>query len=816
VPLEPGTQLGPYEIKSAIGTGGMGEVYRARDHRLERDVAVKVLPTHFKPGSRQLEQFDHEARLLASLNHPGICGIYDVGSVRGVSFIVMEHLQGETLAARIERGPISAGIALRYAIQVAEALQAAHGAGLVHRDIKPGNIMLTTMGVKLLDFGLAKRHMSAPAAAKAGGPQSAAATGPVDTSPMEGIVGTLHYMSPEQLAGGVVDARSDIWAFGCVIYEMVAGRRAFNGKTMTEVIAAIVTEHPSVMTLESGVAPIALEHLVSKCLARNPIERWQTVGDLMGELRSMLPHANPQPAAQAAVAAAIAKAPPVAAAPAQPTPAEPVRPRSARWRAVAIAAAVVVVASSAAAWKVLGGLGTRPGQVIAVLRFATAGGPADTDYWGEGLADGVAGELAHVQGVSALPASVTFRQDSQDPQKAGRELGADRVVAGRVVTRSGRLDVDVRLLNVTSGAELWRDHFSAPAADASALQRELVAGILKASNIQKAEGAGPAALPSQVNGDAYRLLLRGRSALNRRDERSLKEAIGFFNEAVAKDARLASAFAGIAEANSSLAHFTLEAARPREAMQNAKAAAVKAIELDPSLASAHVALGYAKAIGERDWTGAGAEFERAVALQPSDPLPHQWRSEWLMAMGRSEEALAEARTAARLDPLSPAASLNLGWQLLLARQQPEAVTQLKATVAANPSMAAARWALGVSYAESGRLDDAIVELKAASAAAPGRTHYLASLAYAHAQAHHATEAAQLLARLRGLSAREYVSPFGLALVALELDDSAHALEWLGQAVDDHASAVTLLAADPRWDTLRSDSRFKDLLKRAGL
>jgi serine/threonine protein kinase len=263
----------------------MGEVYLARDSRLERDVAIKVLPTSFAPGSEQLAQFEHEARLLASLNHSNICAIYDIGSEGGVSFIVMEQLQGETLAARIGRGPIASNVALRYAIQIADALKAAHHAGLVHRDVKPGNIMLTTTGVKLLDFGVAKRHLVAPNSTRM-----------VDTpSRKEGPVGTLFYMAPEQLAGSEVDHRADIWSFGCVLFEMLTGRRAFTGKTMTEVIAAIVTEAPLVMNVERGVVPLALQHVVARCLARDPSQRWQTVDDFARELLAMLPHATPDP-----------------------------------------------------------------------------------------------------------------------------------------------------------------------------------------------------------------------------------------------------------------------------------------------------------------------------------------------------------------------------------------------------------------------------------------------------------------------------------------------------------------------------------------
>jgi TolB-like protein/Tfp pilus assembly protein PilF len=439
------------------------------------------------------------------------------------------------------------------------------------------------------------------------------------------------------------------------------------------------------------------------------------------------------------------------------------------------------------------------------------------DYLTEGLAGGVVAELARVQQVRAVPSTVTLHHNSSDPRKAGEAVGANRVIAGRVAMKAGRLEVEATLVDVTSGSELWRDRFSAPLADAPTLQRELIAGVLKALGVQpKSNGGALSTLPSELNGEAYRLLLKGRYASSRRDESSLRSAIGFFTDAAAKDARLASAFAGIAECYSALAHFTLEAVRPSDAFPNSKAAAIKALELDPSLADAHVALGFAKSVYERDWPGAGAEYERAVALQPLDPAPRQWRSEWLMNVGRGDQALEEARTATRLDPLSAGASLNLGWQLFLARQYPDAIAQLKATIKSSPNFAAAQRALGMTYVEAGQFDEAMTAFKAAAATAPGKPVNLAGLAYANARAHRSAEGTQLLARLRAMSGREYVSPFDLALVALGLDDSKQAFDLLQQAVDEHASAVASLAVDPRLDALRSDPRFKDLLKRSGL
>ena len=807
MPLETGTQLGPYEIVSGLGVGGMGEVYRARDHRLERDVAVKVLPTQFKPGSRQLKQFEHEARLLASLNHPSICAIYDVGSDRGVSFMVMEHLRGETLADRIGRGPISVHVALHHAIQIADALQAAHGAGLVHRDIKPSNIMLTTMGVKLLDFGLAKRHMAAAAPSD----KTGVATEALDHA-QDGIVGTLHYMAPEQLAGGVVDARSDIWGFGCVIYEMVAGRRAFTGKTLTEVVAAIVASRPPVMTIEHGVAPIALEHLVSRCLAQEPAERWQSVAELGKELRSMLPHSKQQaPAPPQPVPIAVPLEMPVLT-PSVSSALAAAPKRGGRAKAITVAGVVTLLVAGTAAWVVRARFVSPSDVRVAVLPMEA--GAADEEL-ASGVSDGVAADLGRTAHVHAVPLRVAERFRLSDPRKAGESMGVDRVVAGKLIVASGRVTVDARVVDVSTGSEVWKGRVSQPLAEAPALQRELSAAVFKSLSRSPGEEAA-SAIPSHLSADSYRLLLKARLAARREDERSLRSAMGLFTDASSKDARLAAAFAGIADGYAELAHFTLAAVRPAEAFPRAKDAATKALELDASLAAARVGLGAVKSLFERDWQGAGAEFDHAVALQPLDPTPRQWRAEWLMNVGRTDEAIHEAREAVRLDPASARASVTLGWQLFLARKFGEAAEQLKAATALHPTLPSAHWALGMALLQTSQLDQALNAFKAATTMSPGRPVYLAGLAYGYARAHRPADATQIVDRLRAGSSREYVSPFDLALVSLALDDYAHAFESLKQAIDDHASAAGSLAVDPRFDALSSDPRYKDLVKRLGL
>jgi serine/threonine-protein kinase len=796
----------------------MGEVYRAKDLRLKRDVAIKVLPTQFKPGSMQLAQFEREAHLLASLNHPNICSIYDVGAEGGTGFIVMEHLQGETLSSRIDRSPISVNVALVYAIQIVEALAVAHGAGLVHRDIKPGNIMLTATGLKLLDFGLAKRHMSAAARPS---DDSRAETGPADVTDREGIVGTLHYMAPEQLSGGTVDARSDIWAFGCVVYEMVTGRRAFSGKTLTDVITAIVTDRPVVMTTERGVLPVALQQVVVRCLARNPTERWQSATDVARELRSMLPHAKPGAdsanvdPARAPVADSGALPQPVASGLVTPKEQQPGSSRRGRWMAIA---ATALLLASAGGWYLFGRTAPAPSNSVAVLPFQNIGDTPGVEYVTEGLADGITAELTRRPRIQTIASSRVLHYTSPpDAQSVGRSLGVDRVVTGRVAMRDGRVDVDVEIIDVAKGSASWSGHYSETEGNLLMLERQLAGGILSALGLEaQSQDLVLATMPSELTSDTYRLILRGRFASRRRDENSLRSAIALFTEATTKDPRTATAWAGLAGAYNALAQPSVAALHPNEAFPRAQRAATSALALDASLADAHVALGTVKMFYDRDWQGAGAEFERAIALEAGNPSFHEARAEWLMRVGRSDEALTAARTATRLDPLSVSASYTLGRQLFFARQYSDAVEQLNATIKLDPTYPAAHWALGAAYEKSGRLDDALRQLQGSSTISGDKSAYLAELGYTHARAARPTEAKRVLDRLRATGGGDSGAAFGAALVAAGLNDRDTAFKSIQQAVDEHSPAVTTLGVDPRFDDLRSDPRFRDLLTLVGL
>jgi tetratricopeptide (TPR) repeat protein len=649
----------------------------------------------------------------------------------------------------------------------------------------------------------------------------------VDLSLQDGIVGTLHYMAPEQLTGGSVDARSDIWAFGCVIYEMLTGKRLVVGNTFSDIVASIMTERPVVMTLERNVAPVALEVVLGRCLARNQADRWQTTDELWREFLSMLPQsaAPDSSSSQAPVAEKSGSKPrskssgQLAARVAPEVPgeaeADEEQPKSRGWAAwVAVGLAALVAAGGGAWYFLRPALGSA--QSLAVLPFETSGGAADAAYLGPGLADGVVGELARIPGVRLVVWNTASRKSAaSDPRSAGRSLGVDRVVTGRLVVHGGRLDLETRLLDVATGSDLWTGRQSELVTGLASLQRESIHGILGALGIERgAESRSLATIPSSLDSQTYDLILKGRYALGLRTDTSLKAATGLFNEATARDSHAAAAYAGLAASYNALAEPQMAAVRPDEAFPKAKHASTQALEIDPSLADAHLSLAFAKMSYDWDWNGADLEYQRALELQPSNPLLHQSRATYLSNVGRTDDAIAEARSATTLDPQSLSARVVSGWSLNLARRYDEAVIEFKAALGLDPDSPAAHWALGVAYDGARRTGEALTELQSAARLSGNKPVYLAALGYAYGRAGQAADARQLLARLQ--ASREYVSPFDLALVAIGLNDRESAFKYLGQAVDDHASAVVSLGVDPRLESLRADPRFTALQQRVGL
>ncbi|MGH9659063.1 MAG: protein kinase domain-containing protein, partial [Bryobacteraceae bacterium] len=588
--LVPGTRLGRYEIAEALGAGGMGEVYRARDERLDRYVAVKVLPPHLARDPQALARFEREAKAVAALSHPNILALYDIGTEGDVSYAVTELLEGETLRSRLAREQLPARRAAHIAVAVAEGLAAAHSKGITHRDLKPENIFLTTAGqVKILDFGLARVEAApeAETALTAGG----------------AIMGTAGYMSPEQVRGQNVDARTDIFSLGCVLYEMLSRRRAFTG------LASV---------LETAPSPIdgsALERVAFRCLEKNPSERFQTAADLAFALR--------EPA--------------------------PVATSSRSWKIPAAAALVVLVVLLA--WWLMPR--RRLIDSLAVLPFVNASGDPAAEYLGDGITENLINTLAQLPKLRVVPRSSAFRYKSaqNDLRKVAEALGVKAVLTGRVHQRGDTLNVQAELVDVAADAQLWGRQYSRPGADILAVQEEIAREVSDKLGLRPTnEEQQKLARRSTQNTEAYQSYLKGSYHLERRTGSSMRRAAEYFQQAVSQDPTYAKAWASLAFSYSTYAYYDIEA--PRVALPKAKTAVEKALALDPALSESHSALASIKLWGEWDWSGAERAARRAIELDPGNGSSYIVFSASLLVQRRLDEYLAGLRRAVEVEPLS--------------------------------------------------------------------------------------------------------------------------------------------------------------------
>jgi serine/threonine protein kinase/tetratricopeptide (TPR) repeat protein len=758
VALVSGARLGPYEIVSLVGTGGMGEVYRARDSRLERDVAIKVLPEHLAKDPDALVRFTREAKAVAALNHPNILAIHDVGERGGISFAVMELLQGETLRSRVSRSSLAWQETVEIAIAVADGLAAAHARGIIHRDLKPENVFLTSDGwVKILDFGLA-RWMPPPGSSSSGGMGDLTVTQP-------GVVmGTAAYMSPEQARGGSTGVSSDIFSLGCVIYEMLAGRGAFARPTFAETIAAILTGDPpplagSNLAGSSRQIPPGLERIVAHCLEKNPQQRFQSARDLAFNLRTL----ETRPAAPA----------------------------------------------------VLEERDTI--DSLAVLPFVNDGGHPDTEYLSDGIAESLINSLSQIPGLRLVPRSRAFRYKGQevDPKKVGRQLKVRALLTGKVFQRGETLSVQAELVDVASESQLWGERFSRKATDIFAVEDEIARQISEKMRL-KLTGQDRERLLKRYTEDteAYHIYLKGRYCLNKRTGDALMKGIEYFQEAVEKDPSYALAYAGLADGYMMLSFFVPSPAKKFAA--RGKAAALKALKIDPELSEALTVLGLLQWV--LDWEPGEAErsLQRAIELKPDYWLAHDHYAMLLSALGRHDEAIREVRRGLELEPLSPVASHHVAWVFIRARLYDQAIDRCRTVVEMDPDFPMGHYWLGLACGLRSLYDEAIPALQAAHRSA-GSTFTTLELARVYAASGRTEQARRVLAEVHLTFDQDYAEPFGFATVYAALGQTDEAFQWLERAARDRSGFFAAwVNGDPRLDSLRSDARMTDLLRRMGL
>ncbi|MCM2268800.1 MAG: protein kinase [Thermoanaerobaculia bacterium] len=753
--LAPGQRLGPYEIVAALGAGGMGEVFRARDVRLGREVAVKLLHAALAGEPARRARFEREARAVGSLNHPNLLTLFDVGEHDGASFLVTELLDGETLRDRLARGPLERGRALELAAGIARGLAAAHAQGVVHRDLKPENLFVTRDGrAKILDFGLAR----VDGAASADGPTLAE-----EHLTLEGaLVGTPAYMAPEQVRGLPVDHRADLFAFGVVLFEMLLGRRPFAGASVPELLAAILHSTPAELA-EDGPLPADVRRLLQRCLARDPARRASSAHDLALELEE-LATATTSSATTSSTAA---------------TPAE-----------------------------------LRAPTTLAVLPFTNRTGDAGAEFLSDGLAEQILNSLARLPDLKVLARATCFRfrDRAGEPVEVGRELGAGAVVTGRVFQVSGRLVVQSELTDVGEGVQLWGEQYDRRTDDLLAVQLEIGREVAQALGHRLAPGRpGRAERPLTENPRAYELHLRGRHFLNRRTIDAMRKAVELLQAAVEADPRYALAWSGLADAWSLLARYGGEP--PRDVMPRAREAALRALEESDDLAEPHVSLGQVLWYYEWDLPAAVQEFQRAIAINPNYAQAHHWLAFDLAEVGRIDEAEAAMARALEIDPLSLIIRTNAGTVAYFARRFELAVERCDRALELDAAFAVGHQWRGRSLEALGRRDEAIAAFRAAELQLGDEPETMASLGHALARAGRRDEAEAIASRLEAMSASRYVSPYWRAVLQAGLDHRDAALDLLTSAIDARADWVVALPVEPIFDEFRELPRFRDLLAR---
>lgn len=791
--IPPGTRLGPYEIVSQIGAGGMGEVYRARDSRLDRDVAVKVLSDAVAGDPAALSRFEREAKSVAALSHPNILAIHDVGHEAGVSFAVMELLEGESLAEHIAKSRVSWRRAAALGIEIAEGLFAAHSKGIVHRDLKPANVFLTSDGrVKILDFGIA-RLAPLPSAG-----ETSAATIP-GTSPGT-VLGTVGYMSPEQVRGVTADARSDVFSLGCVLYEMVTGRRAFARETAAETLTAILREDPEPLAAAAEGVPLDLDRIVAHCLEKNPAERFQSARDVAFNLRAALDGSG------ATQTSPIARRPP--------------RHRAA-WLGGSVALLVLIVGGLVLVQRRGARLGAPGGSAtaaptriesLAVLPLQNLSGDPEQEYFADGMTEALITDLAKIQALRVISRTsvMQYKGVKKPLPEIAKELGVDGIVEGSVQRAGDRVRITAQLIEAASDRHLWAQSYERDSRDVFALQSDVAQAIAREIRVTVSPEEKIRLTSSRpVNPAAHEAYLKARYWQLKFNEEGFRKASEQYDRAVALDPGYALAWAGIAENLGNGADLYVPSS---EAYSRARPAAEKALQLDESLAEAHTSLGVIKAYFDWDWRGAEVELVRAIELNPGSAWARDWYGWFLATLGRFDESISQLERARALDPLSAGITADLGLAHVLKGDYDRAVVHLDRALALDSRYWVPRLVRTWMYQRKGDFAAAVREAEALEPREAGPVA-LAGLARAYALAGRMSDARRVLRELEKLSRTGFVSPFFFAEVHAALGEKDVAFEWLRKCQRERSNGLALWAkVGPPLDPLRSDPRFAALLR----